>query len=183
MRSMWTVWALCAGIGGPATALAATAPNEWLVNGQAASAPNLAASDPFAVQQLATTDPDRLFANWNRPGAAVNVGATQTMKRNQAIVTVIIFTGCAPNASGFCNVTVDFETVSPSGAIYDRTVGAKVWVGRAPPRGRSLELSEGALGLRVEDKDPLGPYTVRAAITDHVAGKTLRTSQVLTATP
>jgi len=32
-----------------------------------------------------------------------------------------------------------------------------------------------------EDKDPLGSYTVRAAITDHVAGVTLRTEQQLTA--
>lgn len=142
---------------------------------------NVARAGTFGVLQIATTDPQRLFVEWAKPTPGVAVTTATRVRRNQPIVTFIIFQGCKPDASGNCKVTADFEVTAPNGRLYHKAKGAEVWVGRkAPPKG-ALQLSVGGLGLKVEDKDPLGPYRVRATVTDHVAAVVLRTEQTLTA--
>ena len=145
------------------------------------AAANRARAGDFMAIQVATTDPDRLMADWQKPGAGIRLVTATTMMRNQPIVTFIVFGGCKPDAAGACNVTADFETIGPAGKTYDETRMAEVWVGHPAPPSQVLQLSVGALGLRIEDKDALGPYRVRATITDHVAGAVLHTEQVLTA--
>jgi hypothetical protein len=144
--------------------------------------PNGATSGDFSVLQIATTDPDRLTADWLKPTAAVSLTTTTQTVRNQPIVTFIVFKGCRPDASGNCNVTVDYETLAPDGKRYDITKGAEVWVGHPPAPNLNLQLSVAGYGLKFEPKDPPGPYRVRASITDHVSSITLNTEQVLTVT-
>jgi hypothetical protein len=143
--------------------------------GQQASAGDL------VVMQIATTDPNKLMDSWGKEAEGVRIESASVMKRNQPIATFILFSGCRPNADGVCNVTADFETLAPSGAVYDKHPGVKVWVGRPAPPAKSIGLSEGGLGLRIEDKDALGGYIVRATIVDHNSGVTLQTTQTLTA--
>ena len=147
----------------------------------AAVGTNVARAGDFSVMQIATTEPDRLMANWEKPSAGVNVVSASTVHPNQPVVTFIVFTGCQADASGACNVTADFDTFTPSGKLYNETRGAKVWVGHPAPPARAVQLSEGALGLRIENKDALGTYTIRATVTDHVSGATLKTSQAILA--
>ena len=142
---------------------------------------NVARAGDFSVMQIATTEPERLMSDWLKPSAGVNITTVSTVRRNQPVATFIVFSGCQADPSGACNVTVDFDTFTPSGKLYDRTRGAKVWVGRPAPPPRAVQLSEGGLGLRIENKDPLGTYTVRATVTDHVSGATLKTSQTILA--
>ncbi len=122
------------------------------------------------------------MAAWNKPTAGVNVTTAHQIARNQPIVTFIVFEGCARDAAGACNVTADFETMDPSGKVYDLSRNVAIWVGHPPPPAGSLQLSEGALGLRIGDKDPLGAYRIRVTITDHVSGNVLHTEDSITAT-
>jgi hypothetical protein len=147
----------------------------------AAPLTNVARVGDFSVMQIATTEPDRLMSDWLKPSAGVNVGTASAVHRNQPVVTFIVFSGCQADASGACNVTADFDTFTPSGEVYDQTRGAKVWVGHRAPPARAVQLSEGGLGLRIENKDALGIYTIRATVTDHVSGATLKTSQTILA--
>jgi hypothetical protein len=152
----------------------------WWKNGAPASGPNMAWQGHFGVMQISTTDADGLVSNWSKPtnGATLNV-QSETVRKTP-IYVFIVFKGCRPDPQGHCNVTVDFDTFDPSGKPYDTKKDAPVWVGRPPtPRG-NLQLSEGALAVRIEDKDPIGAYRVVATTTDHVAGVTLRTEQSLT---
>jgi hypothetical protein len=144
---------------------------------------NRAAANGFSVLQIATTEPDKLMADWLTPVAGVQVANAKAVRRNQPIVTFVLFFGCRADAAGNCNVTADFETYAPTGALYDRTVGTKIWVARPAPKANQVQLSEGALGIRIEDKDPLGRYTVKTTVNDHVAGIALHTSQDFTAGP
>ena len=140
-----------------------------------------ASSGDLLVMQIATTEPGKLMDSWGKDAEGVRVESANVMKRNQPIATFILFSGCRPDAEGLCNVTADFETLTPAGAVYDRQSGVKVWVGRPAPPAKSIGLSEGGLGLRIEDKDPLGAYVVRATVIDHVSGVRLQTTQTLTA--
>ena len=161
----------------------AAAKDSWLRDGVAApKAANMAQSRGFAAMQIATDKPDQLMANWGKPGAVFDAGGTTKAVRNRPIVTFIVFRGCRADRLGHCNVVADFETTGPSGKLYDRSVGTKIWTGRPPPPGYDLELSEGGLGLRIENKDLLGSYRVRATVKDKIAGIVLHTEQVLTAT-
>jgi hypothetical protein len=157
--------------------------NLWLRDGApAGAAPSRAAVGDFAVMQIATPDPDGLMAAWNKPTAGVNITTAHEIARNQPIVTFILFQGCARDSAGTCNVTADFETLDPTGKVYDLSRNVAIWVGHPPPPAGSLQLSEGALGLRIENKDPLGAYRIRVTITDHVSGNVLHTQDSVRAT-
>ena len=144
--------------------------------------PVAAASGQFAAIQIATTDPDRLVADWQKPSTSVALVTTTHAFVNQPIVTFIIFRGCRADASGNCQVTVDFETFGPDGKRYDSTRGVNVWVGHPPTADLSFQLSETGYDISFEPEDPLGSYHVHAIVTDHVAGIVLDTEQVLTVT-
>ncbi len=160
---------------------AAVAQDVWLRNGKTYTGPDVAQTGDFGVWQVATVHPNEFMTAWNRPGAGVPLVASDKVARNQPVVTFIIFRGCRPDPRGACNVTADFTVVAPDGRVYNETKGADVWIGRPPPTGRNIELSAGALGLRIEDKDLLGAYVIKAAVTDHVAGVTLQTEKTITA--
>jgi hypothetical protein len=156
-------------------------PAQLHLNGTpAAPSPDRAESGGFAVLQLASNDPQKFHADWDMPTAGANLTTTSSTPRNKPIVTFIVFRGCRADATGQCNVTVDFNVIGPDKSEYARQDRAPVWAGPAP-NNQNFQLSQSELGLIIEDKDKLGPYVVRAAVTDHIAGITLRTEQVLTA--
>ena len=144
------------------------------------TAPNAASSGNFAVLQIATIDAEALLAEWRKPTPGVKLETSTQTTRNQRIETFIIFKGCSVDAAGHCNVTVDYEVFDPTGKSYARVTG-DVLVDQPPAPDLQLQLSVSSLSLRVEDKDPLGPYRVQAKVTDHVTKVALRTEQVLTA--
>jgi hypothetical protein len=129
---------------------------------------------------IATVDKDTLMSDWAKPTSGAYLTNDSQTVRNKPIFTFIIFKGCTADKSGNCNVTADYETTDPNGNLYDRTRAAKMWVGRPPPPNYDLELSVAGYGLRIEDKDPVGAYRVRATITDHVSGAVLHTEESLT---
>lgn len=160
----------------------AQAEETWLLNGRTAGPDSSrAVADGFAVMQIATPDPQGLMTAWNRPGDWVSITTTNQIARNKPIVTFIVFRGCKAGPTGACNVTAEFEVFDPAGKVYAKQQ-ADIWVGRPPPPAKAIELSEGGMGLVIEDKDPLGVYRVSATITDNVAGKTLRTESTIEAT-
>ncbi len=159
----------------------AALPAQLQLNGKPAP-PSLdrAESGGFSILQLASNDPQKFHADWDMPTPGVNLATISSTPRNKPIVTFIIFRGCRADAAGQCNVTVDFNVIGPDKSDYARQDHAPVWVGPAP-KNEHFHLSQSEMGLIIEDKDRLGPYVVHAVVTDHVAGITLRTEQVLTA--
>ena len=147
---------------------------ETLDNGAYAASPT-----NFAVLQIATTDPDKLVRDWAQPAATAHLTTETEVTRNKPIVTFIVFKGCRADASGKCDVTAAYAVFDPAGQPYAQQTG-EVWKG-APTPNLDLQLSHAALGLVIEDKDPLGPYRVQVKVTDHVSGETLSTEQILTA--
>lgn len=164
---------------GALTALAAM--SMALVASGAQARPEAAWSGDFGAIQIATTDPEDLFREWAKPTPGVNLTTMSQVRRNQPITTFIIFKGCRANPVGNCNVTVDFEVITPSGTLYAEHKGAEVWVDRPAPPPGVIQLSVAGMGLGIEDKDALGDYKVRATTTDHVAGLSVQTEQVITA--
>jgi hypothetical protein len=158
-------------------ARASEAQDMWRKDGAPANDPNVASSGQFGVIQLATDDYQKLLRDWAQPDAAAHVSTVTTAKRNTPVYAFIIFRGCKADPSGACNVTVDYDAFRPDGGLYDHVGRAEVWVGKPAPPPTNIQLSAGGLGLLIENKDPLGVYTIRATVTDNVAGITLKTEQ------
>lgn len=165
----------------PVVSDAAIAQDGWQSNGKEVTGrPDFAASGGFGVMQIATNDPDQLMVEWRKPTPGVSVkGSTQTPRHRQ-ITTFLVFKGCRADASGNCNVTADFDVFNPTGKPCAQSRLNEVWVNHPPAPGSNLQLSSTGFGISFDDGDPLGAYRVLATATDHNAGITLRTEQVLT---
>ncbi|MDH7975028.1 hypothetical protein QH494_22830 [Sphingomonas sp. AR_OL41] len=141
--------------------------------------PDQATQGDFGTLQISTTDPEQLHKDWAQPTEGVRIATQDQATRNQPIFSFIVFRACKAGADGNCHVSVRFETLDPRGKPYDAGGEAPIWDLPPPPSGR-LQLSEGGLGLRIEDGEALGQYRVIARTTDHVAGITLTTEGTLT---
>jgi hypothetical protein len=91
----------------------AHAQDGWQRGSAAGKQPNASTAGDFPVVQLATTEPDKLMADWNKSTPGVSMVTNTQASRNQPIVTFIIFKGCRADAAGNCNVTVDYDTAGP----------------------------------------------------------------------
>ncbi|WP_343892990.1 hypothetical protein [Sphingomonas oligophenolica] len=174
----------CVGIAAALLMAANAASAQLMQDGKpAAPSPRQAESGGFAVIQMASDNQDRFHAEWETSTPGANLTTTTETVRNAPIFTFLVFTGCKADAAGNCNVTADFHVIGPQdkgSEEYSTAKDAPVWM-KKPPAKNILFLSDASLGLRIEDKDPLGAYIVRAVVTDHVANITLKTEQTLTA--
>lgn len=145
----------------------------------ATPASDFASRQGFAVQQIVTDDAARLLRDWAHPDGTTQPPAIDTIAREHVVDSFIVLRGCRPNPIHQCNVTADFTLIGPKGEVFAEHHGAALWVGKAPPSMGALTLSDSSLGIFIEADDPAGEYIVRADVTDHVAGITLRTEKKL----
>jgi hypothetical protein len=165
--------ALAATLPGPAAARPAPPAADW------PAPPNSASAAGFSVLQMATTDAQGFVRTWNRPGPHADMRGETAVRPGQPIDTFIAFRGCRADPAGRCNVTAAFEVTGPDGKAQTTPV-MEVWAGEPLPAPGLIYLSRRSLGLTFTPADRPGPYRIRAAVTDHVAGVTLHTQQVLT---
>jgi len=124
----WRVGALVAAVAILTFSIDAHAQDDgWQRGSGAGKQPNASTAGDFAVVQLATTEPDKLMADWNKPTPGVSMVTNTRATRNQPIVTFIIFKGCRADAAGNCNVTVDYDTLGPDGKPTTRQRRPRSW--------------------------------------------------------
>ena len=156
----------------PALLLAAPA------GGQGAAGPS-ARQGGFGAMLLMTADPAAFRRAWAGPQPP-KLNATTKAARGKPVYAMVIFSGCRAAADGKCRVTGQFSVTRPDGRPYQAPAQAKIWSG-APAAASKMLLAEGSVGLKLEPKDPLGAYRVRAVVTDHVARISVPVEQAVTA--
>lgn len=159
--------------GRPVAAKPKAAMTDWPAN------PNTATSGSFSVMQLSTANAAQFMAEWNKPTPSVRLHGTMEIRHNQPIATFIAFRGCRADKAGKCNVTATFDLCDPSGKVTGYPE-VDIWANRPRPPPRRIMISRQSLGMTFNTDDAVGSYTVRAAVTDHVAGVTLHTQQDIT---
>ena len=135
-----------------------------------------------AMLQL-TDKPDELFAAWEKPGAGIPVSTVEIAKRGESIVGVVFFSGCTPNSAGLCDSTAYFQVFKPDGSPYGVEEEGELWSGKPPPSNSQLQLSVGAIGVRIEPQDPSGTYLVRARLLDNVSHAQVELTRVFRVDP
>lgn len=170
--SLLAAIALCsAANAGPSAA--SNPAGDWPATDHSASAAG------FSVVQIASTHGRDFVRDWNRPGPHGEVHGETTVHLGQPLDTFIAFRGCRADPAGRCNVTATFEITGPDGKPQT-SPPMDVWANQAQPSPGMIHLSRASLGLSFAPSERPGPYRVRAKVTDHVAGVTLRTQQVIT---
>lgn len=152
----------------------------WKLNDDAAPAnPSRATKDGFGAFMMVTGDYEGFWKAWEGP-TPPQLTTTDIVTREKPVHAMIIFSGCRAGAEGNCNVTAEFSISGPDGAPYGDVMQGSLWQGPSMP-DYNLQLGEGSIGFILEPEDPFGTYTLKAAITDQVAGITLQVEQAVTA--
>jgi hypothetical protein len=144
----------------------------WRVNDEIAPPdPSHASKNGFGLQMVVTPDYEGFWRAWEGP-TPPHLPVTGRIERGKPVHAMLIFSGCRAAADGNCNLTAVFTITSPDGSAYGEAHTGRVW-GGPPAPGYNLQLSEGSVGLIVEPHEPLGRYTFKASVTDHVANLTV----------
>lgn len=156
-----------------ALAIASPGHAQWRTNGELDDDnPSSVSAGDFGASLMLTDDHNGLFEAWNRPPSpdyGPNISVVDSAERGDVILAFVIFTGCAEDLDGNCNLTVEYSAYFPDGEDYGGHTG-NLWVGHPDPGLGSLQLSEDNLGLRIEADDPFGEYRIVVEIVDNVSG-------------
>jgi hypothetical protein len=135
----------------------------------------------FGAHMILVADDQQMFKVWRTPSETVNVSTVETVAVGGQANAFVVFSGCKPNKSGLCDVTVQFRVYQPNGKVYASTPPMEVWQGKRPPPGKMLELSVQYLKVVIEPTDLLGKYVVAAQVIDNTSGALLQLSAPFTA--
>jgi hypothetical protein len=127
---------------------------------------------------LLTDDPDSVYDFWNTKPGHVPVSSITEIAANASVEAVVFFVGCAPDPQGNCGVWGTATVTSPDGSLLADRIEVPLWVGRPPPPGQALGISERGVGMSNESL--LGSYSFRMVVTDRIANRQVSLEQELT---
>ena len=113
------------------------------------------------------------FSNWNSPSEGVSIPSTRIIAKGRILSILIVFTGCAADERGNCNLVVKYKILQPDGSISANLPFQEAWVDKPVPPDKSLGISIGYVRLTIEENDPLGEYVVEARVVDRNSNRTL----------
>jgi hypothetical protein len=133
----------------------------------------------FGAKLLVTDDLQGFWTAWDRPENP-EVTTTSRITRAKPIFAIVIFHDCKPAADGNCDLSLKFEMRGPDGRPYGEPHDSSPWKGPRPPN-HNIQALPSTMGFILEQQDKLGGYSIMATLTDNVAGKSVRVSDVVTA--
>jgi hypothetical protein len=118
----------------------------------------------FGGHLLIVENPQAFVEEWQKPETP-RIDPVSQVKRGVQLGAFVLFAGCKPDAQNQCNSEVDYTIYKPDGTIYGERKAQPLWKETAPPQG-IIQLSSAILGIRMEEKDPVGDYRVKAKVVD-----------------
>jgi hypothetical protein len=91
------------------------------------------------------------------------------MTRNRRLDRVLLYSGCAVDEKGSCNVTAKVRIFYPTGGLYSVTLDEiKVSTEAPPPEGKwGISQAIDVLGFLDPQRLPVGDFLVLTTFTDH----------------
>jgi hypothetical protein len=155
-------WAACAGA-------APDAGGRRVGGGPDSDEPWRGHDGPFLAQLVLVHGARALYETWSKkPGEGPLEPAVQAVP-GARVETVVYFAHCQPDGEGNCSVWGKATLEASDGRTLASGIEVPLSVGRPPPPGDTLGMSEHGIGLVIEDF--AGSYTFRVVVTDRVAGR------------
>jgi hypothetical protein len=127
------------------------------------------------IRLLVTAEPEKVFRPTKGPDGKMAIAAPATVvPRGKRVAAVVFFKDCKPDTADNCNVDVDLQGVTPSGALFENRKAADLWRNRKAPAPGITQLGSAFMNIQLEAKDPVGTYKVIAVAHDRVGGAEVR---------
>jgi len=123
---------------------------------------------------LVLTDKEsQAFTNWDTPSEEVYIPSTEMVEKGKTLTALVVFSGCAADDKGNCNLLVKYKVLQPDGSVYADLPFQEAWIDKPVPTKRSLGLSIAYIQVVIEADEPIGEYTVEATVVDRNMRKRL----------
>lgn len=113
------------------------------------------------------------LSRWNTPSETTHIQSATIIERGKPLTALIIFSGCAADNRSYCDLTVKFRVLEPSGRVSADLPYQEVWVGKPAPPRKILSMGVGYIRVVVEPSEPLGKWQIHADIFDRNSNKRL----------
>ncbi|WP_354356338.1 hypothetical protein [Variovorax boronicumulans] len=128
----------------------------------------------FMAQLIVTPDEAELRQAWNNTSRKPVLRTTDSAARGVKSSAMLILRGCVPNATGQCDVVVEFFVATPRGQRIPAG-GGPLWTSEPPPA--TLVLGAATMNFAFGPSDEAGVYSVLAKVTDRIGQRTLELSR------
>ena len=88
--------------------------------------------------------------------------------RNVPLFSIILFVDPGTDSKGSVDVTYDMVIRKPDGSIYGEQKNAVGLKGKFVIPAHDLQLAQERMGIRIDNQDPSGTYTVEVTVRDHI---------------
>jgi hypothetical protein len=119
--------------------------------------------------QLWVISNKNFFDIWNTPETP-KLNLVKKTVRNKDIFVVLMFTAPGADANGNADVVFDFLLKKPDGSAYADYKDLDAWHNKPVPKAGDIQLAVQDIGVKIEDNDPLGKYTVEVLVKDKIKG-------------
>jgi len=128
--------------------------------------------DGLFLRVVLVEDPKLFLNEWMKPSQAETpvVKTRNVFRRGDVVMPAIMYNTNGLRTDGTADISYTFEFRRPDGSLYEEILDKTV-VNGIPPRG--IGLFQDMSGLQIEENDPLGEYSIKVKITDHVKKDTV----------
>lgn len=140
----------------------------WMINGkdEVDNGENVKEKEGLGTM-LWLIKPNDFFEKWDTPETP-KLEVTKEVKRNVPISAVVLFVNPGVNDEGKCDLVYDMIIRKPDGTVYADLKDLEGLQNKSASLKNSIQLAVQNVGIMIEDKDPLGKYTVDAVVKDKV---------------
>ena len=125
--------------------------------------------DGLYLKVALVDDPMAFLAEWAKPQTPVLKTRT-SFHRGDIVFPAVMYSTNALTPDGRADIISTLLFRRPDGSIYENLKDLTV-VDGPPPKG--IGLAKARAGLKIEDTDPLGEYTLNVTITDKIKDVTV----------
>ena len=129
--------------------------------------------DGLFLKVALVDDAKAFLAEWmNNPSKQGNppIKTRTSFRRGETVFPAVLYFTRAVNSEGKADIVYSLLFRRPDGSIYENPQDLTVVDGTPP---KEIRLSKAKAGLKIEDTDPFGEYTLKATITDRIKNVTV----------
>jgi hypothetical protein len=138
-----------------------------------AAIPKIAKPAPeakFDIRVLITTEPEKVL----HPKKGSTAQPATTVPRGHLVFGFIFFKDCQADTKKNCNLDVDVQGLTPTGAVFKNEKGANLWRNKQAPHTGFIQLGAPNIKIQLEPNDPVGTYRLLAVAHDRNNGAEAR---------
>ena len=128
--------------------------------------------DGLFLKVALVDNPTEFLSGWKKAAGLQTppIKTRTSFRRGETVFPAVLYFTRAVNSEGKADIVYSLLFRRPDGSIYENPQDLTVVDGTPP---KEIRLSKAKAGLKIEDTDPFGEYTLKATITDRIKNVTV----------